>query len=443
MRHLQAVPRCALWMPMGGGKTVSVLSALRELSVVEDVFPVLVLAPLRVAKSVWPEEIEKWAHLNSLRIVAVTGSVAQKRRAMAQPADIVAVNYDNLQWFVEQFGDAFPFRTIVADESTRLKSYRIKQGGKRAAALGRVAHMPSVRRFIELTGTPSPNGLPNLWGQIWFLDQGERLGRTYSAFENRWFRTGYDGHGLEPFEHTEREITERLRDLCLTVEGMPVDQPIVNDIIIDLPPSARSLYRTLERDMFARLESADTINAVHAAALTMKCRQVASGAVYVNDTKEWREVHRAKIDALASIIEEANGAPVLIAYEFASDLARLKNAFPDARVLDSNPRTISDWNKGLISKLLAHPKSAGHGINLADGGNILAFFSMSWNLEEYLQIIERIGPMRQAQAGLDRPTFVHRILARSTIDGAMVERMSGKKSVQDILLAAMRARRKA
>lgn len=189
MAHLYKVRRSALWMPMGGGKTVTTLTALDNLSLVEDVFPVLVLAPLRVARSTWPEEVKKWPHLSHLTVSVITGTPKQRERALAKEADIYCTNYDNLVWLRKELGDAWPFKTVVADEFTRLKSYRIRQGGSRARALGQVAHT-HVSRFIGLTGTPAPNGVKDLWGQIWFLDQGERLGRTFSAFEQRWFRKG-------------------------------------------------------------------------------------------------------------------------------------------------------------------------------------------------------------------------------------------------------------
>jgi len=441
MRHLHANPRAALWMPMGGGKTVATLTALNDLNLTEDVFPALVLAPLRVARTVWPVEVQKWAHLNHLTTTIVTGSVKQREAAIAKPADIVCLNYDNLVWLVEYYGADWPFRTVIADEATRLKSFRLRQGSKRAGALGRVAHT-HVNRFIQLTGTPSPNGLKDLWGQSWFLDRGVRLGHSFTAFSDRWFRQGRDGYSLEPMPHAQAEIKGKLRDLYLTDTGLQVDEPIINEIQVELPPAARDMYRSMEKDMFAQI-ARDGVEAVNAAGRTNKCLQLANGAIYLSDEEErgqWREVHDAKLDALQSVIEEANGAPVLVAYNFKSDLTRLQKAFPKARVLDSNPQTIDDWNAGKIDLLFAHPASAGHGLNLAEGGNILVFFGVNWNLEEHQQIIERIGPMRQKQAGLDRPVFVHLILARGTVDYMVLDRLRGKRSVQDILLEAMKRR---
>lgn len=439
MAHLYKVRRSALWMPMGGGKTVTTLTALDNLSVVEDIFPALVLAPLRVARSTWPEEVKKWPHLSHLRVSVITGTPKQRERALAEEADIYCTNYDNLVWLRKALGDEWPFKTVVADEFTRLKSYRIRQGGSRARALGQVAHT-HVSRFIGLTGTPAPNGVKDLWGQIWFLDQGERLGRTFSAFEQRWFRKGYDGYSLVPYDHTQKEVEDKLRDICLTVQGLQVDEPITSPVYVDLPPMARKVYDEMEKEMFAVIND-EGVEAANAAVRTQKCLQLANGALYVDEDGNWEAAHDAKLDALESIIEEANGAPVLVAYNFKHDLERLRRRFPKGRVLDADPDTIKQWNAGRISLLFAHPASAGHGLNLADGGNILAFFGVNWNLEEHMQIIERIGPMRQKQAGYDRPVFVYPILARNTVDDLVMDRLSSKKSVQEILLEALKRRK--
>ena len=439
MAHLYKVRRSALWMPMGGGKTVTTLTALDNLSMVEDVFPALVLAPLRVARSTWPEEVKKWPHLSHLRVSVVTGTPKQRERALAEEADIYCTNYDNLVWLRKALGDEWPFKTVVADEFTRLKSYRIRQGGSRARALGQVAHT-HVSRFIGLTGTPAPNGVKDLWGQIWFLDQGERLGKTFSAFEQRWFRKGYDGYSLVPYDHTQKEVEDKLRDICLTVQGLQVDEPITSPVYVDLPPTARKVYDEMEKEMFAVIND-EGVEAANAAVRTQKCLQLANGALYVDEDGNWETAHDAKLDALESIIEEANGAPVLVAYNFKHDLERLRRRFPKGRVLDADPDTIKQWNEGRISVLFAHPASAGHGLNLADGGNILAFFGVNWNLEEHMQIIERIGPMRQKQAGYDRPVYVYPILARNTVDDLVMDRLSSKKSVQEILLEALKRRK--
>jgi len=440
--HLLDHDRCALWAGMGLGKTVSTLTALDSLFLAGEDRPVLVLAPLRVAQQTWPEEVKKWDHLSGLDISPVVGSEHQRRLALRADVPIYTCNYDNLVWLVEHFGDRWPFRTVIADESTRLKSFRLRQGGKRTEALGKVAHR-HVKRFYQLTGTPSPNGLADLWGQAWFLDNGQRLGRTYSSFKNRWFQQSFDGYGVTALPNAMDEIQQRLGDICLTIDPhdwFDLKEPIVETIYVDLPHKARLVYRDMERQMFAEIEGHE-VEALNAAARTQKCLQLANGAVYIDEKRNWKGVHDVKLQAMESIITEAAGAPVLVAYHFKSDLARLQKAFPQGRVLDSDPETIREWNAGKIPVLFAHPASAGHGLNLQDGGNILVFFGHWWNLEEYQQIIERIGPVRQMQAGHDRAVFIYHIVARDTVDEMVMERRNSKREVQDILLDYMKRKR--
>ncbi len=441
LRH----PRCNVWAGMGSGKTVSTLTALDILlNLLGEAGPVLVLAPLRVARSTWPDEQRKWAHLRHLTVVCAAGDAAERKAALARSAQVTTINYDNLPRLVEYLGKAWPFRTVVADESTRLKSFRLRGGAKRAAQLARVAHS-RVERFINPTGTPAPNGLKDLWGQAWFIDAGERLGRTYTAFEQRWFEPERKGKteyvNWVPRAHAQTEIEERLRDVTLTItNALNVDKPIANVIRVELDKPVMTRYRELEREFFTEI-SGHEIEALNAAAKSVKCLQFANGAVYVDGTgTAWAEAHRAKIDALESIIEEAAGMPVLVAYHFKSDLARLRKAFSQARELDANPATITAWNAGKIPVLLAHPASAGHGLNLQDGSNILAFFGLWWDLEQHDQIIERIGPTRQKQSGHNRPVFLHYIVAKGTVDETVLARLETKRGVQDLLLEAMKAR---
>lgn len=442
--HALDLPRAGVWAGMGLGKTVSTLIVLDVLELVEP-GPALVLAPLRVASSTWPDEAKKWSSLRNVEVSAVVGTPGQRHAALRRPASVYTTNYDNLPWLVEHFGSKWPFRKVVADESTRLKGFRLRQGGKRSQALARVAHS-KVDRFIELTGTPSPNGLQDLWGQAWFLDRGERLGRTWEAFVQRWFRSISDGQGfarVEALPFAQAEIEERMRDLCLSLDArdwFDIREPIESVIRVELPKRARTLYQNMEREMFMQIDGHE-IEAFHAAAKTIKCLQLASGAAYVDEAGNWTEVHDAKLQALDSILVEAAGAPVLVAYHFKSDLARLQRAFPHGRHLDRNPQTIRDWNDRKIPILFAHPASAGHGLNLQDGGNILVVFSHWWDLEQYQQIVERIGPTRQAQAGHDRPMFIYHIVAADTIDEVVMARRESKRSVQDLLLEAMKRRK--
>ena len=438
--HMMSVARGATWAGMGMGKTVCTLTALDNLSLIEDVYPALVLAPKRVARDVWPNETRQWPHLKNVAVTAAVGDAAARKRALKMGGEVITMNYENVPWLVEHFDGNLPFRTIVADESTRLKSFRSRQGGSRAKALSQVAH-GKVKRFINLTGTPSPNGLKDLWGQTWFLDAGQRLGRTYTAFTQRWFRKSYDGYSIEAMPHAQDQIQTALRDICLTVDGkdwFDLREPVVNNIYVELPASARAIYREMERQMFAQIEEIG-VEAFNAAAVTGKCLQMASGAVYYDGEGSWKEVHDEKLQALDSIAEET-GSPLLVVYEFKSDKSRILKAFPQARTLDK-PGDIEEWNAGKVPMLLVHPASAGHGLNLQHGGHHVVFFGHTWNLEYRQQVIERIGPVRQMQAGYARPVYIYNIIARDTVDEDVLERIATKRRVQDILLESAKRRR--
>lgn len=440
--HILDVPRCGIWAGMGLGKTVGTATAIAVLVLLDD-DPILVIAPKRVARSTWPDEMEKWEHTKDIVIQPIIGSASARLMAVQRKAHVYTINYESLPWLIVYWGDRWPYKTVVADESTKLKGFRLRQGGKRAGMLAKLAHT-KIKRFVELTGTPAPNGLIDLWGQMWFLDQGKRLGRTFQAFKDRWFRVGHNGFGYEPLPFAQQQIQEALADICISIEAkdwFDLKDPIVSNIYVDLPARARKAYEELEKQMFTQFSNGDTVEAFNAASLTMKCLQMCNGASYVNGgNTEWQETHDEKILALEEIIEEAAGMPVLVAYHFKSDLARLKKAFPAGRELDANPKTIADWNAGKIPVLFAHPQSAGHGLNLQDGGNILVYFAHWWNLEERQQILERVGPTRQMQAGHDRPVFVYNIIARNTVDDDVIARTESKRAVQDILMDSMKRR---
>lgn len=441
--HIIKTPRCAVFAGMGMGKTVSTLFAIDYLQKIEGAGGALILAPLRVAASTWPGECDKWQGLG-VNVIPIIGTPKDRIKAINTPANAYSINYDNLPWICEYFGDNWPFDIIVADESTRLKSFRLGGGGsKRAKCLSKVAWRAS--RFIELTGTPAPNGLLDLWGQIYFLDRGARLGRSMTAYQSRYFRAKKVGRSpfavkWEPCEFSPQRIHEKLLDLCISLDAadyFPIDTPINVQIPVSLPPAAQSVYKELQKEMFAKLGSGEIIEAMNAAAMTVKCLQLASGAVYTDGGK-YEYIHDEKIEALKSIIEEAAGAPVLVAYHWKFDAELILKAIPGARLLDKSPQTIKDWNAGKIPVMLAHPASAGHGLNLQDGGNILVFYSHWWDLEQYQQIVERIGPTRQFQAGHPRPVFIYHIIAADTVDGLVMKRRESKRSIQDILLEALK-----
>lgn len=445
--HALDLPRCALWAGMGMGKTLATLTALDGLALT-DPGPALVLAPLRVARSTWPDEAAKWAHLRNVEVSPVVGTPDQRRAALRRPANVFTTNYEQLPWLVEHFGSRWPFRTIVADESTRLKGFRLRQGGQRTAQLARVAHA-HADRFIELTGTPSPNGLADLWGQAWFLDRGQRLGSSFKAFEDRWFQSiSVGAHAaareLRPLPFAQEQIQDRMRDVALTLDPkdwFDLREPIVNTVRVALPAKARAAYQDMQRELFAAIGEHE-VEAANAAAKSAKCLQLASGSVWVDAAAgAYAEVHDAKLQALESIAEEAAGASLLVRYHWVPSRERILRAFPKARMLDENPQTIRDWNAGKVPMLVAHAQSAGHGLNLQDGGHHYVAFDHWWDLEHHQQITERIGPVRQLQAGHDRPVFHHYIVAEGTLDEQVMSRLESKRSVQDLLLEAMKGAR--
>lgn len=450
--------RCGIFAGMGMGKTSSALTVIDgEFLAGVETKPALVLAPLRVAQNTWPDEAAKWEHLSDINVRPIVGTMLERKAALLdRNANVFTINYENLPWLIETLDGRWPFGRIIADESTKLKSFRLKQGGKRAQAIARVAHL-KVKGWTNLTGTPAPNGLIDLWGQSWFLDAGERLGRSFTAFEERWFRSRKvqgDAHArtLEPTDYAQAAIEGRLQDICLSLnpaDYFDLEEPIEVQIRVDLPKKARVQYVEMEKRMYMELEGHE-IEAFNAAAKSQKCLQLASGAVYLNadedapldapKQKEWVEVHDLKMQALEEIIEEAAGMPVLVAYHFRSTRERLLKNFPKGRMLDKNPQTIRDWNAGKIPILFAHPASCGHGLNLQDGGNIVAFVDHDWNLENFQQIIERIGPVRQLQAGHNRPVFIYYIIATDTVDEVVMDSRKSKARVQDLLLQALKRR---
>lgn len=442
-KFLIDTPRANLWMPMGTGKTPAVLSVLDLLQIAgSNFFPALVIAPKRVAQMVWTGEQEKWDAFQNLSITRILGDADQRLLAMrAKKTDIYVINYDNIQWLMKTLGDRpWPFRIVIADESTRLKNFRLMGGGgARANALSYIAR--HTGRWINLTGTPATNGLKDLWGQNWFVDFGQRLGRSYASFQKRWFIEEAYTHRVLPIGDADEEIHEAMKDVALAFqleECLPdVRQSFMVPIEVELPPDARKLYDKMENELFIQLSGPDGIEALNAMAKATKLLQLASGAIYDADHNT-HHVHDAKIEALEEIAESTD-ENLLVAYHFKFDIPRIQKAFPHARVLASE-KDIEDWNAGRIKMLLAHPQSAGHGINLAKGGRNIVFFTHTWDLELRLQIIERLGPARQAQLHTGLATRIFDIIARDTLDVDALARIDSKMTVQQALMLA-RSRR--
>lgn len=460
VEHITKTPKCAVWSFMGSGKTAATLTAIDALKLAGEEKPVLVIAPLRVARDVWPDEIYQWPHLHDLRVVPILGTETERREALWKQADIYTINFENIEWLIEKWGEHWPYGMIVVDESTKLKSLRANirknadgtqwvqgQGGARAKALLRVLHKYPPTRIVELTGTPAPNGLQDLWGQIFFLDYGKRLGRVYDAFRNRWFQMKFDGWGMDPLPHAQKDIEEQVKDIVIslkTEDWFDLDKPIERDVWVTLPPAAMAKYKELERQLFTEIQG-NQIEAFNAGARTQKCLQMAAGAAYIGNAtdpgeRKWAEVHNVKLDALEEIVEENGGMSILVAYNFKSDLPRLLKRFPKGRHLDQKSETIKDWNAGKIPLLFTHPASAGHGLNLQHGSNILVYFSLDWNFENHAQIAERIGPVRQAQAGYKRNVFIYKIMAKGTVEEDVLDALQTKRTVQESLMSGLKKR---
>lgn len=429
--------RAALWMVPGMGKTLTVYLLLDILKLAgSKFFPALVIAPKQVCDTTWPDEQEKWSQFANMKVVRIGGSAEQRLRALHTKADIFVINFENVEWLVEVCGANWPFRIVIVDEATKLKGYRSKQGGKRAEALASVARQTG--RFIELTGTPVPNGLKDLWGQIWFLDFGGRLGQSYKMFLQRWFIVEAYTRQVIPREGAKREIEKLLADCTLAFRAedwFDIKEPVVSRREVRLPDEATKLYRKMERDFFIQLKEVDAeITARIALTLTSKLLQLASGSVF-DDGKTPRDIHDAKLDALDSLLNELNGENVIVVYNFTHEAARIRAKYPHAR-LYRNKKDETDWNAGKVPLLLLQPQAGGHGTNLQHGGRTMVFFSPMWDLELRMQVAERIGPVRQAQAGYDRAVLHYDIVASNTLDEEVLERLTSKRSVQEALMLA-------
>lgn len=430
--------RLALWMEMGLGKTVAAATAISELMDRCEVTRVLVVAPLRVCADVWPVEFQKWDHLNDIPVRLIRGSAKARERMLADDyVGVECINYELLKWMVESLYDkrcrhmSWPWDMVVLDESSKLKAVNTQ----RFRALRR--RMPRTGRMVQLTGSPAPQGLLDLWAPMFLLDSGERLETTFTMYREKFFVNDATGWRWVPCAGANEAIHKRVADITISMRSRDyLDLPdrVENTIEVVLPPATRKQYETLENEMFLKLRTGD-IEAMNAAVLVGKCAQFANGAMYTNDRGDWEEVHKAKVDALRDVVEEAAGEPVLVAYSFKSDLARLRKAFPEGVEIRDHANTIDDWNAGKIPVLFLHPASAGHGLNLQEGGHILVWFGIPWSYDLYSQTCARID--RQGQT---RPPFIHHIMCGSTIDESIMHALVGKRRVQDVLMDALRER---
>ena len=427
---IQQRKRCALWLDMGLGKSVTTLTAAADLLDSFAISRVLVIAPLRVANSVWKQEAALWEHLRHLKVQVCTGSEKARLSALQSQADIYVINRENVPWLVGQYGKRWPFDCVVIDEASSFKN----ASSQRFKALRKT--LPDTEYMVLLTGTPSPNGLLDLWAQIYLIDFGNTLGRTMTAYKQRFFEQDYMGYKFTPRTGSADKIHALLRPHVLSMSAADYLQlPDRIDLVerVTLPPDALQAYRDFEKTLLAELPNGDEVEAMSAAVLANKLLQFSNGAMYTDDLGNWSEIHDAKLDALADLIEQNPSENILLAYNYKTDLVRLQKRFPQARVLDKDPDTVRAWNDGDIQLLLAHPASAGHGLNLQRGGSLIIWFGLNWSLELYQQFNARLH--RQGQ---DKPVRIVHLIADGCIDERVMGVLSDKDAMQSALLQALK-----
>ena len=420
--------RVFMLLDLGLGKTVTTLTAVSDLLDSFTVNKVLVIAPLRVANSVWPSEVSEWSHLEYLKVNVATGNEKNRISALSSTCDIVTINRENIKWLVDFYGKDWPFDCVVVDESSSFKN----NSSQRFKALKKV--LPETDYMIALTGTPSPNGLLDLWSQVFLLDFGVSLGRTMTDYKRRFFEADYMGYKFTPKSGSSDKIHDLIRPFTLSMSAedyLDVPDRIDSSIIIDLPAKILTQYKEFERDLILEVQEKE-LEAQSAAVLANKLLQWCNGATYTDEHKNWITLHDEKLKALADLVEENSGENMLVAYNYKTDLMRLQKQFPNAVVLDKQQSTIDRWNSGEISMLLAHPASAGHGLNLQKGGSMLVWFGLNWSLELYQQFNGRLH--RQGQT---KPVRVVHIVARDCIDERVIDVLSDKDATQKDLLTAL------
>lgn len=430
--YIQNHQRCGLFLDMGLGKTVITLTAIEDLMYNQfEVERVLVIAPLRVAESTWSTECEKWEHLRHLKISKILGTPTQRRLALYSNADIYIINRENVQWLCNELSnDAWAFDMVVIDELSSFKnpsSQRFKHLRK---------YIFKSNRVVGLTGTPSPNGLIDLWSQIYLLDGGTRLGKTITSYRQSYFlpdkRNAQVIYSYKPKENTDNLIHQAISDICLSMSAkdyLTLPQRIDNIVGVYLSKKEKFQYDEFEKNSYLEFVNGE-ITALSKASLINKLLQFSNGAVYSDDG--YIEVSDKKIKALQEIMDTSQGQPILCFYSYKHDVERIQKAIPDARVLKSND-DIQSWNKGEISLLLVHPASAGFGLNLQQGGHIIVWFGLTWSLEQYQQANARLYRQGQTQS-----VIIHHLITQGSVEHRVMDSLQGKKDVQDDLLSALK-----
>lgn len=435
------VKKVGIWQDMGLGKTITTLTAVKELKYNRfQVRKVLVIAPKKVAEGTWTREAAKWDHTCMLRVSPVLGSQAKRIRALNTPADLYIINRENVCWLVDYYRNAWPFDMVVVDESSSFKSH----SAKRFKALASVSSR--IDRMVELTGTPSPNGLADLWSQIFLLDGGERLGNRYTQFRERYFqpdKRGADGmvYSYEAKPGTEASILAKISDICISMKAedyLQLPDITYHEILVELDSKSLKAYYELEREMVLQLpENEETISVTSAAALSNKLLQLANGALY-DEERQVHEVHNCKIEAFLEQVESLQGKPVLVFYNYQHDRTRILNALAKSGLRIRELKTTQDeddWNAGQIDVLLTHPASSAYGLNLQQGGNHVIWFGLTWNYELYTQANKRLH--RQGQT---HKVIIHHLICTGTRDEDVMQALSRKDDVQNWVMESLKAR---
>jgi len=433
-------PRLGLFLDMGLGKTSIVLSAVKELKYNRfAVSKVLVIAPKKVAEGTWSKEKDKWDHTKCLRISRVLGSEKKRIRALYEPADVYIINRENVVWLVDFYKNDWPFDMVVIDESSSFKSHK----AKRFKALSAMA--PRIKRIVELTGTPSPNGLADLWAQLYLLDEGARLGTRYAGFRERYFDAGPRHNGIvykySAKQGSEEAILSAISDICVSMKAsdyLELPDCIMHEIPVELDPKAAKAYRELEREMVLELPD-DEVTVTSAAALSNKLLQLGNGAIYGEDHSV-HEVHGCKIEAFMELVESlsASGKNALVFYNYQHDRERLQKALAKTGLVVRELKTTQDeddWNAGKIDILLTHPASSAYGLNLQQGGNHVVWFGLNWNYELYTQANKRLH--RQGQT---EKVIIHHLVCVGTRDEDVMAALARKDDVQQFVMDSLKAR---
>lgn len=435
---LLELPAAGLFLDMGLGKTVTTLTAIKELKYYRfAVCKVLVIAPKKVAEATWSREAEKWDHLQCLRVSTVLGSKTKRVRALAMPADIYVINRENVEWLVDYYRNAWPFDMVVIDESSSFKDHSTK----RWKAMKRVR--PKINRIVLLTGTPAPNTLIDLWAQVYLLDEGARLGRTISGFRERYFlpdkRSAERVFTYKPKYDTEQTIQDLIGDICISMKAedyltLPECTKVSVPVLLDT--RAKKAYETMEREMLLEVDE-DFITADSAAVLTNKLLQLAGGAMY-DAGHVPQKIHGCKIEAFMELVDSLNGKPALVFYAFQHERDRIVDALKKTKLrvrVFNGSQDADDWNNGNIDILLAHPASTAYGLNLQFGGNHVIWFTPTWSLELYQQANARLHRQGQTQR-----VIIHHLIVEGSVDEDVMRALDGKADTQDALMQSLKAR---